>query len=44
MSATSANSFSEVVDQGSYSQTGDIYSQGMTGKAVLGLAIPTARA
>ena len=26
----SANSFSEVVDQGSYSQTGDIYSQGMT--------------
>ena len=26
----SANSFSEVVDQGSYSATGDIYSQGMT--------------
>jgi hypothetical protein len=25
----SANSFSEVVNQGSYSQTGDIYSQGM---------------
>ena len=26
----SADSFSEVVDQGSYSATGDIYSQGMT--------------